>query len=132
MKGKTVQGKPTVVASYCIKIPKGIANLKKTVFFITEILFVNRIPLFISLSIKMDSTGVIHLKRRTAALILDAFKANFRIYLQQGLRIQTVNADGEFGALKYLIQNIAAGPRVNLTSANEHVPGIERHICVVK
>ena len=40
--------------------------------------------------------------------------------------------DGEFGALKDLIQNMRAGPRVNLTSANEHIPEIERRIRVVK
>ena len=64
--------------------------------------------------------------------IFDAFKAIFRFHLQQGFHIQTVHADGEFGALKDLIQNIPVGPRVNLTSANEHVPEIERRICVVK
>ena len=40
--------------------------------------------------------------------------------------------DGEFGSLKDIIQNIPAGPRVNLTSANEHAPEIERRILVVK
>ena len=87
----------------------------------TDIFFVNRIPFFISLSRKIDFTGVSHLKGQTAAIIFDAFKAILRFYLQQGFHIQTVYADGEIGALKYLIQNMRAGPRVNLTSANEHV-----------
>ena len=73
-----------------------------------------------------------HLKVRTAEIIFDAFKAIFRFYIQQGFHIQTVHADGEFGALKDLIQNMPAGPRVNLTSANKHVPEIKRHIRVVK
>ena len=73
-----------------------------------------------------------HLKGRTAAIILYAFKAVFRFYLQRGFCIQTVHADGELGALKDLIQNMPAGPRVNLTSANKHVPEIERRVCVVK
>ena len=38
----------------------------------------------------------------------------------------------EFGALKDLITNILAGPRVNLTSPNKHVPETERCIHVVK
>ena len=61
LKGKTVQGKPIVVALDCIKIPKEIANLKKTVFLTADIFFVNRIPLFVSLSRKIDLTGVSHL-----------------------------------------------------------------------
>ena len=64
--------------------------------------------------------------------IFNDFKAVFISYLQQGFRIQTVHAYGEFRALKDLIQNMPAGPRVNLTSANKHVIEIERHICVVK
>ena len=132
LNGKTVWGKPIVVASDCIKIPKDIDNLKKTECLTAEMFFVNRILFFISLNIKMDFSGVSHLKWRTAAIIFDAFKGIFRLYLQQGFRIQTVHKDGEFGALKYLIENIPAGLRVNLTSTNEHVPEIERHIRVVK
>ena len=56
----------------------------------------------------------------------------FRFYLQQGFLIQTVHADGEFEALKDIIQNMPAGPTVNLTSANKHVPEIEQRIRVVK
>ena len=121
LKGKTVQGKPNVVASDCIKIPKDIANFKKKVFLTADIFFVNGMPFFISLSWKIDFTVVSHLKGRTAAIIFDAFKAIFRFYLQQGFRIQIVHEDGEFGELKDLIQNIPAGPIVNLKNVNEHV-----------
>ena len=81
LKDKTVRSQPTVLASDCIKILKDIANLNKPVFVTAEIFFVNGIPLFISLSRKIDFTGVSHLKGRTAAIIFDAFKAIFRFYL---------------------------------------------------
>ena len=125
LKGKTVRCKPTVVDSYRIKNPKEIANLKKTVFLTTEIFFVNGIPFFISTSRKIEFTGVSHLKGRMAAIIFDAFKAIFRFYLQRSFRIQNAHTDSEFGSLKDLIQNMPAGPRVNLTSANKHVPEIK-------
>ena len=115
-----------------IKIPKDIANLKKTVFLTADIFFFNGMLLFIFLSRKFYFTGVSRLKGRTAAIIFYAFKDIFRFYLQRGFRIHTVQPDGEFGALKDLIQNMTAGPRVNLTSVNEHVIGIERRVCVVK
>ena len=104
LKGKSVQGKHTTVASDRIKITKEIANLKKIVFLTADIFFVNGIPFFISLSRKIDFIWVSHLKGRTEAIIFDAFKDIFMFYLQQGFRIQTVHADGEFGALKDLIQ----------------------------
>ena len=121
---KTGQGNPAAVDSDCIKIPKEIANLKKTVYLTADIFFVNGITLFISLSRRFYFTGVSHLKGRTAAIVFDAFKDIFIFYLQQGFRIQTVHADGEFGALKDLIQNTPEGPTVNLTSANKNVPEI--------
>jgi hypothetical protein len=43
-----------------------------------------------------------------------------------------VHADGEFAPLKTLIEAMPGGPVVNLASANEHVPEIERRIWVVK
>ena len=118
LKGNTVCGNPTGVASDCINICKEIANLNKTLFLTARIFFVNGIPFFISLSRKIDFIGVIRLKGNTAAIISYAFKSIFRFYLQWGSCIPTVHADGEFGAFKDQFQNIPAGPRVNLTSAN--------------
>jgi hypothetical protein len=43
-----------------------------------------------------------------------------------------VHADGEFAPLKSLIESIPGGLMVDLASANEHVPAIERRIRVVK
>ena len=98
-----------MVASDCIKIPKDISNIKKTVFLTADILFDNGIPFFISMSRKIDFAGVRRLKGRTAAIVFDAFKDIFIFYLQQGFRIQTVHS---------------GGPTVNLTSANKNVPEI--------
>ena len=36
------------------------------------------------------------------------------------------HADGEFDPLQEIIAEMSSGPMVNLTSANEHVPKIER------
>jgi hypothetical protein len=43
-----------------------------------------------------------------------------------------VHTDGEFAPLEPLIESMPGGPMVNLASANEHVPQIERRIRVVK
>ena len=49
LKGKTVRGKPTVVASYRIKNPRNIANIKNKVLLNADIFFANRIQFFINL-----------------------------------------------------------------------------------
>jgi hypothetical protein len=56
----------------------------------------------------------------------------YQYYIQRGFHIKTVHADGEFAPLKPLIESMPGGPMVNLASANEHLPEIERRIRVVK
>jgi hypothetical protein len=102
------------------------------VFLTTGIFFVNKIPLFLMLSRKICFTAVNQLDDRTVPNIFKAFKEMYHYYLQRGLHITTVHADCEFSPLKSLIESIPGGPIVNLESANEHVPEIERRIRVVK
>jgi hypothetical protein len=44
----------------------------------------------------------------------------------------TLTLDGQFAPAQGLLQALPHGPRVNLTSANEHVPEAERRICTLK
>jgi hypothetical protein len=56
----------------------------------------------------------------------------YQYYLQCGFNITMVHVDSEFAPLKTLIEAMPGGPMVNLASANEHVPEIERWIWVAK
>ncbi len=53
-------------------------------------------------------------------------------YLQKGFQIVTVTADNEFAPLAELMYELPGVPTLNLTSANEHEPNVERRIRVVK
>ena len=53
-------------------------------------------------------------------------------YLKRGFHITILHVDGEFAPLQSLIQDMQGGPRVNLSSANEHVTEIDRRIRVAK
>jgi hypothetical protein len=53
-------------------------------------------------------------------------------YLQKGFQIMTITADNEFAPLAELLYELPGAPTLNLTSANEHEPFIERRIRVVK
>jgi hypothetical protein len=107
-------------------------KLHKEVFLTTDIFYVNKIPFFLTLSRKICFTAVNHLEDCTVPQIFKAFKDMYQYYLQRGFHIQMVHADGEFAPLKPLIESMPGGPMVNLASANEHVPEIERIIRVVK
>jgi hypothetical protein len=132
LKGKTTRSKTHLVARDYVKVPKELLKLHKEVFLTTDIFFVNNIPFFLTLRRNICLTAVNHLAYRTAPQIFKAFKEMYQYYLQRGFHITTVHADGEFAPLKTLIESIPGGPMVNLESANEHVPEIERRIRVVK
>jgi hypothetical protein len=132
LKGKTTRSKTRPVARDHVKVPKEFFKLHKEVFLTTDIFFVNKIPFFLTLSRKICFTAVNHLVDRNVPQIFKAFKEMYQYYLQCGFHITTVHADSEFAPLKTLIEAMPGGPMVNLDSANEHLPKIERRIRVVK
>ena len=132
LKGKTTRRKPAPVAENFVKIPLDIMKLHKEVFLMADLFFVNEIPFFLTFSRKICFTAVTHLSDRKGPEIFKAFKEIYHFYLHRGFRITTVHVDGEFASLKTDIEELPGGPRVNLASAKEHVPEIERRIRVVK
>ena len=95
-------------------------------------ILVNRIPLLITLSRKIDFISTSHFPTQTARDIFKYFWRIYVFYLKRGFKITTVHADGELAPVQELIVEMSSGPMVNLTSANEHFPEIERRIRVVK
>jgi hypothetical protein len=132
LKGKTTWSKSIPVARDYVKVPMELMKLHKEVFLTTNILFVNNIPFFLTLSRNICFTAVNHLADRTVPQIFKAFKEMYQYYLHRSFHIKTVHADREFAPLKPLIESMPGGPIVNLASANEHVPEIKRRIRVVK
>jgi hypothetical protein len=132
LKGNTVRSSTLGVKGVTLKVPKEFLKLNKDVFLTMDIFFVNKVIFFLTLSRKIDFTAVNHLSWRKASEIFKAFKEVYKYFLQRGFWIAEVHANNEFGALRALILDIPRGPRLNLASANEHVPEIKRRIPVVK
>ncbi len=53
-------------------------------------------------------------------------------YLQQGFQAVFIKGDGKFTPLEAWMATVYGAPKLNLASANEHVPEIERKIWVIK
>ncbi len=53
-------------------------------------------------------------------------------YLQRGFQIVFIKGDGEFKPLDGMMSKLYGAPKINLSSACEHVPEIERKIWVIK
>jgi hypothetical protein len=132
LKGKTTRCKTIPVARDYVKVSLELMKLHKEVFLMTDIFFVNKNPFFLTLSRNIMFTAVNHLAGHMVPHIFKAFKEIYQYYLQRDFHITVVHAHGEFAPLKPLVESIPGGPVVNLASANEHVPEIERRIRVVK
>jgi hypothetical protein len=53
-------------------------------------------------------------------------------YLQCGFQIVFIKGDGEFKPMDGIMSKLHGVPKINLSSANEHVLEIERKIWVIK
>ncbi len=132
LKGKTVRKKPEPVKTDIVSISKEIRELHKEVTLTIDTNFLNKIPFFVTLSRVLYFTMVTHLPDRSLGQIFKALKGIFYYYLQQGFRVTFITGDGEFASLEQFTNLLMGAPCLNLTSANEHEPIIERRIRVVK
>jgi len=132
LKGKTTRQTPPAVQTDMIKVPTEIRELHRFVTLSIDVFFVNKVPFFITLSRKICFSTVTHLANRKIPTIFAALKSIFMYYLQKGFQIMTITADNEFAPLAELLYELPGAPALNLTSANEHEPYVERRIRVIK
>jgi hypothetical protein len=78
-----------------VKVPMELLKLHKEVQITVDLFFVNKILFFLTLSCKICFTAINHLTDGTVPQIFMAFKEIYQYYLQRGIRITTVHADGE-------------------------------------
>jgi transcription elongation factor len=62
--------------------------------------------------------------------LLNAIKQVRGIYMKQGFKLTTLLSDGQFESIRVELAKLQI--TLNVTSQNEHVPEIERHICKLK
>jgi hypothetical protein len=73
-----------------------------------------------------------HLSNRKALTIFNALKSMCGYYLQRGFQVVFIKGDGEFAPLEAWMATVYGAPKLNLASANKHIPEIERKIWVIK
>ena len=132
LKGKTTRKKPIHVAESRLAIPKGLLDLHRNVYLTADLFFVNRIPFLATHSWNLCFTAVNHLAGRKVKQIFKKMVNIISYYCHHGFRITTLHVDGEFDKLKPTIESLPDGLKVNLASANEHVPEIKWKIHVIK
>lgn len=132
LKGKTVRTTPPIVKQDVIEVPKEIRELHKRVTLTIDIFFVNNVPFFATYSLVICFLSVTHLSDRKASTIFTALQHMCNYYLQRGYQVVFIRGDGEFAPLDEKMSLLYGAPKLNLASAHEHVPEIERRIRVIK
>ncbi len=97
-----------------------------------DIFFVNKIPFFITYSLIICFLLVAHLSNRKALTIFNALKSMCSYYLQRGFQIVFIKGNKEFAPLEAWMAMMYGALKLNLASANKHVPEIEMKIWVIK
>ena len=126
LKGKTVWQKPTRVEGFSVDIPSSIMSRHRSIVLASDIMFVNKIPFFMSISrhIKFGTAKMLQNQKKNT--ILTAIKQIKSIYMLRGFVISTLLMDGQFESLRGDLAELQIS--LNTVSNNEHVPDIERHI----
>ena len=130
LKGKTTRRSPDRVVSDYINIPTKVIEANKNVDLSGDIFFINKVPFFGTVSNNIKFTTSEHLASRKIKNILTAVQHVRTLYHARGFKVQTLLMDGEFAPLRHNLANLNI--TLNVTSANEHVPQIERQIRVIK
>ena len=95
-----------------------------------DIMFVNGIAFLVTISRHIKFGTAEMLKNQKSSTIFVALKHVLDTYKTNGFAVHTVLGDGQFASLQNSLASV--GVVLNVTSREEHVPEIERHIRTIK
>ena len=130
LKGKTVRRQPPRVQVDEVSLPPTIQQHYQDVTLACDIMYVNKVPLLMSISRHIRFGTAQHIKNQQGVTIFNGIRAVHQIYLQRGFRIRNAFMDGQFEPLRGNLAEL--GIVLNTASNDEHVPEIERQIRTVK
>ena len=128
LKGKTVRQQSDAVVSDYVHVPPEIKQLNKRVTLGADVMFVDSVPFFITVSRGIKFITVEYVPRRTKEILGRALETVAQFYRARGFRVDIALMDGEFECLRTVVASI----QINTTAASEHVSDVERVIRLVK
>jgi hypothetical protein len=128
LKGKTVTRKGFTVAGQITGVPPAIKPKYQNVTLCNDIMFVNKIPILLTISRGLHFGTVENLNNRQVTTVRNGLRKVLAQYKRRGFRVTAIHADPEFEPLQAVIGQI----QFNFCAQNEHVPEIERFIRTVK
>jgi len=130
LKGKTTRRGEPHVALEMRPIPEDIMQRHSDVVVAFDVMYVNGIAFAVSISRAIKFGTAEAIANRKAETLLTSIKRIQMTYAKRGFRVMTVAGDNEFSMLAGPLSNV--GITLNVVTADEHVPEIERHIRTLK
>jgi hypothetical protein len=96
-----------------------------------DIIFVNKIPIFLSISRSIRFITAAVLEKRKEASIVKSLEDIYGLYRKRGFRITNILGDSEFECTRGAVATDMKS-KLNICGEEEHVPDIERCIRTVK
>ena len=130
LKGKTTRRNPPIVDSPVSVDITSILKFYGEVTLCVDLMYVNRVPLLVTLSRNVKFGTVEAIMDRKQGTILKSIAHVATLHRKAGFKVTTALMDGEFVHLRGGLAEI--GITLNETSRDEHVGDIERYIRTVK
>ena len=130
LKGKTVRRNPPHVRVEYTGVPRQLVKTFKNVTMAVDIMFVNKMPFFVTVSRNLKFRTAQLMDGRRADHAASALSAAVKLYPRRGFRVNTVLGDREFEAIRDDVSRL--GATLQCAAADMHVPEIERQIRTIK
>ncbi|MHA7927606.1 MAG: reverse transcriptase domain-containing protein, partial [Marinobacter sp.] len=130
LKGKTTHTRSTPVNIQNVPLPVELMSRYQKVIIGGDVMFVNKIPFFLSISRHLKFGTSSMLDNQKDATLLAAIKMVVGAYHKRGFKISHMLLDGQFDSLRGELSLL--GIELNSVGRGEHVPEAERYIRTVK
>jgi Reverse transcriptase (RNA-dependent DNA polymerase)/Zinc knuckle len=130
LKGKTVRRGEEHVSSDILPVPRDILSLYRAVTLCVDIMYVNKLPFLVTISRHIKFATIELLSNRQEGTIGKSITGVMQLYGSRGFLVTMAHADGEFEGIRGQLASNGSG--LNICSADEHVPEVERFIRTVK
>ena len=106
LKGKTVRTKSDPVISDYIAVPEDVLQANRNVTFSSDIMFVNKIPFFTTVSRDIKFTTVEDIETQTLKQLAESTNKVRALYSARGFKLKNANLDGEFIPMRRHLQEM--------------------------
>jgi hypothetical protein len=130
IRGKTVRTSSPQVEHRRTSLPPEIHARYQSVTLGVDIMFINKIAFFVTISNDLKFGTVEHIVSRHHDVVYKCIQRICNVYKLGGFQVTQINSDKEFGSLQVPLAGLTIG--LNVASDDEHVGTIERYIRTVK